>query len=310
MHEEDEGVVCSAEGRVQKINKAVNPPGDARSDALIICDLAKRLGKGQYFAYPVHARDLRRAARRLEGRHRRLLRHHVGADRGRARRVLAVPRDRSPRHAAAVRGRPVLSRRRQGASPGDASGASPAIRPTLTFPLFLTTGRVVSHYLSGTQTRRIGPLVEQYPEPRIELHPRLAERRTASPAATGCAITTRRAAVVAQAHVVRTIRPDTIFIPYHWPGRRSRQPADAPHARSAQQDPRVQGVGLPDREGDAPADLDAWRLEETGWLPGRRRRPGRARERATSSSSIRRAASAAAPAWRRAPSATRTAASR
>jgi assimilatory nitrate reductase catalytic subunit len=52
MHEEDEGVVCSAEGRVQMINKAVNPPGDARSDARIICDLAQRLAKGQYFSYP------------------------------------------------------------------------------------------------------------------------------------------------------------------------------------------------------------------------------------------------------------------
>ena len=42
------------------------------------------------------------------------------------------------------------------------------------YPLILTTGRVVSQFLSGTQTRRIGPLVEQYPEPRIEMHPRLA----------------------------------------------------------------------------------------------------------------------------------------
>ncbi len=33
------------------------------------------------------------------------------------------------------------------------------------FPIYLTTGRVVSQYLSGTQTRRIGGLVEQYPEP-------------------------------------------------------------------------------------------------------------------------------------------------
>ena len=44
------------------------------------------------------------------------------------------------------------------------------------YPLFLTTGRVVSQFLSGTQTRRIGPLVKQYPEPRIELHPRLAAK--------------------------------------------------------------------------------------------------------------------------------------
>src|SRR5262249_21968518 len=44
------------------------------------------------------------------------------------------------------------------------------------YPIILTTGRVVSQFLSGTQTRRIGPLVDQYPEPRIEIHPRLAER--------------------------------------------------------------------------------------------------------------------------------------
>ena len=40
-----------------------------------------------------------------------------------------------------------------------------AIRWATSIPLFLTTGRVVSQYLSGTQTRRIGALVDQYPEP-------------------------------------------------------------------------------------------------------------------------------------------------
>ena len=44
------------------------------------------------------------------------------------------------------------------------------------FPVYLTTGRVVSQYLSGTQTRRIGGLVDMYPEPRVEIHPRLAEQ--------------------------------------------------------------------------------------------------------------------------------------
>jgi assimilatory nitrate reductase catalytic subunit len=40
------------------------------------------------------------------------------------------------------------------------------------YPVWLTTGRVISQYLSGTQTRRIGPLVDQYPEPLCEMHPR------------------------------------------------------------------------------------------------------------------------------------------
>ena len=39
------------------------------------------------------------------------------------------------------------------------------------YPIILTTGRVVSHYLSGTQTRRIGALVDQYPQPLCEMHP-------------------------------------------------------------------------------------------------------------------------------------------
>jgi assimilatory nitrate reductase catalytic subunit len=79
---------------------------------------------------------------------------------------------------------------------------------------------VVSQFLSGTQTRRIGPLVKQYPEPRIELHPRLA-------ASLGIAdgdwtiAETRRGAITLRAMVVTTIRPDTIFIPYHWPGPKS-----------------------------------------------------------------------------------------
>ena len=44
------------------------------------------------------------------------------------------------------------------------------------YPVILTTGRVVSQYLSGTQTRRIGKLVDQYPEPLLEIHPNLAKQ--------------------------------------------------------------------------------------------------------------------------------------
>src|ERR1043165_565524 len=43
LHEEDEGVVATAEGRVVKINQAVEPPGEARQDWRIIQDLARAL---------------------------------------------------------------------------------------------------------------------------------------------------------------------------------------------------------------------------------------------------------------------------
>ena len=34
-------------------------------------------------------------------------------------------------------------------------------------------------------------------------------------------MTSRRSAITLQAIVVRTIRPDTVFIPYHWPAGQS-----------------------------------------------------------------------------------------
>jgi assimilatory nitrate reductase catalytic subunit len=88
------------------------------------------------------------------------------------------------------------------------------------FPIYLTTGRVVSQYLSGAQTRRIGALVDQYPDPKLEIHPRLAEQHGIR-AGDWVTVTSRRSAITLEAMVVRTIRPDTVFVPYHWPRDRS-----------------------------------------------------------------------------------------
>ena len=85
------------------------------------------------------------------------------------------------------------------------------------YPIWLTTGRVVSQYLSGTQTRRIAGLVDQYPEPLCEMHPRLAEQLGVADG-DRVTVTSRRGEMTLPASVVTTIRPDTVFIPYHWPG--------------------------------------------------------------------------------------------
>jgi assimilatory nitrate reductase catalytic subunit len=62
--------------------------------------------------------------------------------------------------------------------------------------------------------------VDQYPEPRVEIHPRLAEPLGIKQD-DWVTIKTRRSEITLQAMVVRTIRPDTVFIPYHWPHDRS-----------------------------------------------------------------------------------------
>ena len=100
------------------------------------------------------------------------------------------------------------------------TGARAAIRSTRTIPIYLTTGRVVSQYLSGTQTRRIGALVDQYPEPSWR-STRVWRQQYGIADGDWVTVTSRRSAITLQAMVVRTIRPDTVFIPYHWPGERS-----------------------------------------------------------------------------------------
>ena len=111
------------------------------------------------------------------------------------------------------------------------------------YPMILTTGRVVSQYLSGTQTRRIGKLVDQYPEPLLEIHPKTAARFGIKDREL-VRVSTRRGAAEFPAQLVETIREDTVFVPYHWPGRKVRQPAYVRSSRSGFQDSRIQSVRL------------------------------------------------------------------
>jgi assimilatory nitrate reductase catalytic subunit len=81
--------------------------------------------------------------------------------------------------------------------------------------MILTTGRVVYQYLSGNQTRRIGFLVQQCPEPYVEIHPDTAARLGVADGER-VKVVSRRGEGVFPVLIVRTVRPDTIVIPYHW----------------------------------------------------------------------------------------------
>jgi len=237
LHEEDEGTVTQVECRVIKINKAVDCPGEARQDWRIIQDLAGALGRPHGFTFesPREIFDELRVASKGG------VADYSGITYEKIERQMGVfwpcysedpktgqPIDHpgTPRLFESDSYNPVA----KGAGPfyfpdGKARFNVADYRPPVDdasdeYPLFLTTGRVVSQFLSGTQTRRIGPLVLQYPEPRIELHPRLATKLRIQDGDWATA-ETRRGAVTLRAMVVTTIRPDTIFIPYHWPGEKS-----------------------------------------------------------------------------------------
>jgi assimilatory nitrate reductase catalytic subunit len=79
----------------------------------------------------------------------------------------------------------------------------------------LTTGRVLAQYQSGAQTRRVRELADT--GAFVEMHPMLA-RRLGTADGEPVTVATRRGSMVAPARVVATIRPDTVFVPFHWVG--------------------------------------------------------------------------------------------
>jgi assimilatory nitrate reductase catalytic subunit len=219
LHEEDEGVACSAEGRVIKIAKAVDPPGNAREDWRVYVDLARRLGKERFFPYASSREifeELREASRGGPADYAGITYERIETDFGVFWPCPTEDHPGTPRLFEGGRffhpdgkARFGVAEYRESGDPLDDS-----------FPTYLTTGRVVSQYLSGAQTRRIGALLAQHPEPLCELHPRLAAELGIAPG-DRVTVETRRGAITIGALIVKTIRPDTVFIPYHWPDGRS-----------------------------------------------------------------------------------------
>jgi assimilatory nitrate reductase catalytic subunit len=219
LHEEDEGTVTTLEGRVVKINEAKPPPGNARRDWEIICDIARRLGKGRYFPYTSTREmfdELRVASKGSLADYFGITWERVVEERGVFWPCPTDGHPGTPRLFEGGRFHHPDGRARFIATPW----RPPAEVTDFDYPIWLTTGRVISQYLSGAQTRRIGPLVDQYPEPLCEMHPRLAESLDVIDGDM-VRLTSRRGSMVVPAKVVSTIRPDTVFVPYHWPGEKS-----------------------------------------------------------------------------------------
>jgi assimilatory nitrate reductase catalytic subunit len=209
---EDEGLVTNGEGRVIKYNKAVEPPGEARTDWQVLCELARRLGSGDKFPFRSPAEildELRVASKGGLADYYGITYDKVEATGGVFWPCPTLDHPGTPRPFEGGRFYHPDGKARFIA----VEWRPPAEPPDETFPLRLTTGRTVAHFLSGNQTRRLPGLVEQTPRPWVEVHPSLGF-------ADGdpVRVVTRRGAVTYPALVTEAIRPDTVFVPYHWAG--------------------------------------------------------------------------------------------
>ncbi|MEV6109400.1 molybdopterin oxidoreductase family protein [Streptomyces sp. NPDC051940] len=212
---EETGTMTNLEGRVLLRRKAVDPPPGVRSDLDVLHGLAERLVPGREKGFPTDPREvfeeLRRASAGGTADYAGISYERIAAEDG-----VFWP---CPEGSA---GTPRLFLDRFAHPDGRARFAPVAHRPAAEetdaeYPVSLTTGRVLAQYQSGAQTRRTPALNEAAPGPYVQLHPELAAR-VGVVEGDPVAVLSRRGRVTAPARLSTAIRPDTVFMPFHWPG--------------------------------------------------------------------------------------------
>jgi assimilatory nitrate reductase catalytic subunit len=215
---EEEGTLTNLEGRILMRRRAVKPPEGVRTDVDILCELGRRLGHRRQFTYGSTEAvfdELRRATRGGVADYSGISYERIASsdamywpcpslDHPGTPRLFAdsFPTDNGRAHFQAV------------------SHRSIAEETNDEYPLYLTTGRVLAQYQSGTQTRRTRALQELADSPFAEIHPATA---SALGVVTGerVALKTRRGSAIFTVKTTTTIREDTVFVPFHWGGEQS-----------------------------------------------------------------------------------------
>jgi len=203
---EKNGTFTNTDRTVLPVRQAVAPPGEARADWRVICEIAQRLGAAG-FDYAC-AEDVMREIASVTP-------SYAGISYGRLDRgeTLAWPctGPDSPGVAFLHEGRFARGRGRFHA----VEHRPPAEEPDEAFPLILTTGRTLFHFHTGTMTRRIGLLNQEVPTGYVEIHPADAERlRIRNGEAVD--VKSRRGEIGIEALVTTRVPEGTVFIPFHF----------------------------------------------------------------------------------------------
>lgn len=207
---EKDGTFTNSERRVQRVRKAVEPPGEARADWEILIALANASGADWRFDSPAAVYDeLVRDAPKFAGiSHRRI---DTEVHRGLTGIQWPCP---DPEHP----GTKYLHN--PGVLRGKGLFQPVEYRPSMEledddYGLLLSTGRTLYHYNAATQTRRESGLHAKQPQPFVEIHPRDAQARGVEHGDL-VEVTSRRGAVRVRAIVSRQVRPGCIWMPLHF----------------------------------------------------------------------------------------------
>ncbi|MFC7062552.1 assimilatory nitrate reductase catalytic subunit NasC [Halobacillus seohaensis] len=214
---EDQGTMTNVEGRVT-LREANRPlPGKVKHDWQIVCDIAEVMGEGDKFSYQSAEEifeELRVASRGGRADYFGITYDKIRQEKGVLWPCLDIDHKGTER----------LFEDEFAHEDGRAKMAVIGIYPEFTkediseeFPLFLTTGRVMSHYLTGEQTRKSPSLAARNIESYMEIHPETGEQFQLKDQML-VRITSRYGSIVVRSKWSEKIRKDTVFVPFHWGG--------------------------------------------------------------------------------------------
>ncbi len=215
---EKAGTFTNTERRIQLVRKAINPPGSAREDWDIVCDLARRIlseGIRQVNPTAYSGWDFKNTSEVMD---------EIGALTPSYAGVTFERLERGENLSWPVKdqnhpGTPILhvgvfSRGKGKFAPIE--HVPPAEMPDDDYPMLLSTGRVLYHWHGGEMTRRSQGLIDVYSEAKVEINPDDATRLGLN-GNKRVRITSRRGSIEAEAWVTDRVPPGMVFANFHFP---------------------------------------------------------------------------------------------
>lgn len=202
---EKDGVFTNTDRRVQRVRKAIEPPGQARADWEIILDVMERAGyeNPAYEGIADIYAEMASLAPKFAGiSHERIEKDGLQWP----VHTMDAPSTIYLHKGGVLRGKGLFQA---------VEYRAPFEQADPEYPLVLSTGRTLYHYNAATQTRRVDGLAEKQPEAFIEIHPRTARVLSVEDGEM-VDVVTRRGRVRCRAMVSRQVKRNTIWMPFHF----------------------------------------------------------------------------------------------
>ncbi|MCG8634450.1 MAG: formate dehydrogenase subunit alpha, partial [Desulfobacterales bacterium] len=204
---EKDGTAVNSDRRVQRVRKAVEPPGEAKNDWTVICDIAKRMG--QPFPEYKNSEDVFEEIRKITP-----IMAGITYDRISHQGIQwPCPQESHPGTGTLFTDRFNTSDGKARLNPVDY--VPQGEKPGEDYPFILNSGRILYHYHSATMSRRNTSLTAYANKPYLLMHPADAGKNRLTDG-DRVRVTSRAGKIKTWLKVSDEVLPGELFMPWHY----------------------------------------------------------------------------------------------